>query len=713
MRAQDPSSSIITRIPGTFLVQSRKQRQLGTVLCSDVSLSFWGGIHPETGIIIDTSHPLHTQCVSDTYLCLPSGRGSCTASQVLLELLRNDGVAPKGILLRDVDGLLAVGALVADEIFAQCHMDIVWVGKDGFDQLLLQQQQDQQQQSSSSSMSGIILSNGDFVFGNNQQDLTGYLDTAAAEEETISPDTPEPNDTMSIQFTEEERQMLQECDNEAKAMALRVIFRYAHVMRLGQNKNNDHDDRQSSSSSQSSYKPITRAHIDGCTYIGPGGLEFAQRLVHANGRVHVPTTLNSGSADRRRWQALGVPSEYAHNAIALGDAYTALGCQPSFTCAPYLLDAAPALGDDICWGESNAVVFANTVLGARTEKYADYLDICCSLAGIVPGMGVHLEENRVPAILLDARELIQELLEKEHQLDDAEEDADTAAHKLNLDAIFPILGHVCGSKSDGRLPLLVGLEEWADRVSRDNLKAFCAAFGTTGTSPLIHIAGITPEALDPVQVKEWKNQLVDRTVSISLSDLEQTFALLDKDSSSNHPIDLIALGNPHLSLSECQQLAEMIHDLNNAKKHEDVRVIACMSRDLYKQAETMGYVPTMKAFGIEFINDTCWCMLLDPPVIPTKQTTATLTNSGKYAHYGPGLTARPFRFASTADCMAAAVTGRYPRQPHSSPNGKKNTTKNSWFTYQSPASMITKRSYGTASCSTNQVLRLVRRALRR
>ena len=124
---------------------------------------------------------------------------------------------------------------------------------------------------------------------------------------------------------------------------------------------------------------VTQAHIDGCIYTGPASLRFAEQLVAWGARVRVQTTLNSISVDQRRWRALGIDAAFGEPASALGDAYMAMGAQLSFTCAPYLLDSAPARGEQIVWAESNAVVYANSVLAARTLKYPDYLDICCLL----------------------------------------------------------------------------------------------------------------------------------------------------------------------------------------------------------------------------------------------------------------------------------------------------------------------------------------------
>jgi len=379
-------------------------------------------------------------------------------------------------------------------------------------------------------------------------------------------------------------------------------------------------------------------------------LEFVRRLVQAGGKVKIPTTLNSQSTDRRRWEALGVPITYATNANALGDAYVQLGCQPSFTCAPYLLllqkqpNPSHYLGQDWVWGESNAVVFANSVLGARTDKVADYLDICCAITGIVPKVGAHLDANRQPTIVLDATAILEQI-----------SDEPVTA----LDSLFPTLGYLCGIQSDGRVPLLIGLEPWKDRVTLDHMKAFCAAYGTTGSSPLIHVAGITAEAKNLAVVRGWMESLPKNVVVMTPAMLEKTYQSLDKDQ-QNTKVDLIALGNPHLSVSECQRLVELVTQSEQGHKHANVRIMACISRAIQQEAQQAGYIQPLMDFGVEFVNDTCWCMLLDPPVIPADKNATILTNSGKYAHYGPGLTQRQFRFGSMADCIRTATLGVLP-----------------------------------------------------
>lgn len=547
-----------------------------------------------------------------------TGRGSCTASQVLLELILNEK-APRAIVMRDLDGLAALGSLIAQKVFQVSSIHVVVVGDDGFNQLVTPS-------SSNPLLFGVVTDEGTILTGNNKSDCVKEIQKHKPDGNT--------NDENFFVLNSQEQSMISKCKNDAQRMALEVVFQYAHMT------NSVGEERK--------YVPVSKAHIDGCTYIGPGGLAFAQRLVRNGGKVAVPTTLNSMSTDRRRWDELGVPEDYAKNAIDLGNAYLELGCQHSFTCAPYLLPDPPELGEDLVWGESNAVVYANSVLGARTEKYADYLDICCAIAGFVPATGMHLVQNRHPKIILEGNDLIDELIDMD----------------VDLDVFFPVLGHLCGSLSDGKVPLITGLNRLRQSPTDDQMKAFCAAFGTTAASPLVHVAGVTAEAKDQEKVVSWLHSC-ENVVKLTMDELFSTFSVLDgRRQSEEDSINLVALGNPHLSVTECQRLCEMVQ---GREKHPEVRVVACLSREIHKQADQLGFIHGMKSFGVELVNDTCWCMLLNEPLIPKSKDAIILTNSGKYAHYGPGLTSRRFRFGSTQDCVTAAVSGRY--QPASNSLG--------------------------------------------
>ena len=572
------------------------------VLCSDVGLSFWGGIDELTGIVIDTSHPLCGMDVSDTILILPSGRGSCTASQVLLELILNRK-APRALVLRDRDGLICVGALVArcvlpDEQDNVPVLDVLQVADDttqgvvstsAFDSLIEYQPK-----------FGSVLPSGELIFGRTVDEVERKLDSIAdfSEDSTELENKNSLDQNFEFDLSQEEQQMLDYASTEAEHRAVEVLIRYARIV--------------TPPPTEPIYIDVTRAHIDGCTYIGPGGLRFVERLVEDGGQVKIPTTLNSVSTDLRYWDKLGIEDDLTNrNSIRQANAYVALGCSSkSFTCAPYLLEkedtiGIPQKGDQIVWGESNAVVFANTVLGARTEKYADYLDICCAIAGKVPQIGVHLDEPRVPTMILSINEDV--LCQKSVEEGDS------------FSLLFPVLGHLCGSLSDGEVPLLIGLEDYADHITRDHLKAFCAAFGTTAASPLIHIAGITPEAR-LANINEWKKTSSHSKV-ISAKALQDTFELLDQQtkrsktvdhdnaSGDNDKVDMIALGNPHLSLSEIDELLQLVEnqavqsEVQITKKREDVNILACISRALYDKSSN---VKKLEDFGFTFVRDTCW-----------------------------------------------------------------------------------------------------------
>jgi predicted aconitase len=321
---------------------------------------------------------------------------------------------------------------------------------------------------------------------------------------------------------------------------------------------------------------------------------------------------------------LGVP------ASALGDAYMAMGAQLSFTCAPYLLDSAPTAGEQIVWAESNAVVYANSVLGARTLKYPDYLDICIALTGRAPLIGCHLDAQRKARLHVELPAL--------GELDDS---------------FYPLLGYHIGALAGSRIPLVSGLER--RKPNLDDLKAFGAAFATTSAAPLFHIAGVTPEALDPTQVVQPDETLP--VEKIRLQDLLLSWHELN--SARDNRVDVVSLGNPHFSLSEFAQLARLCHGRH---KHPDVVLAITCGRAVLEQAREAGHIAVIEAFGATLVTDTCWCMLGEP-VIPLAAKNL-MTNSGKYAHYAPGLVGRKVHFANLAECVDAAcsatASGRLP-----------------------------------------------------
>ena len=572
----------ISSLEGRSLVDGCASAPL---LYAEVGLSFWGGVDPFSGEVIDRHHPLSGECLAGRVLAIPSGRGSCTGSSVLMELISN-GHAPAALVLAEADEILTLGVLVAQTLF-QRSLPVLCIGKEAFGQLR-----------------GKAFA---------RVDGTGLSLYDSTPDDTPAPrnDRPTEDAHSSIELTAHDRALLDGSQGKAAQVAMQIVLRMAHIQ------------------GAKYLVDITQAHIDGCIYTGPASLRFAQQLVAWGAKVRVPTTLNSISVDQRRWRELGIDPALGVPASALGDAYIAMGAQLSFTCAPYLLDSAPKAGEQIVWAESNAVVYANSVLGARTLKYPDYLDICIALTGRAPLIGCHLEDQRKARLHIEVPPL--------SNLDDS---------------FYPLLGYHIGALAGSRIPLVSGLQQ--QHPNLDDLKAFGAAFATTSAAALFHIAGVTPEALDPTRVIDGPLPVL----KLSLEELRLSWQELN--SARDARVDVVSLGNPHFSLSEFARLASLCQGRH---RHPDVVLAITCGRTVLEQARAAGHIAVIEAFGAVIISDTCWCMLGEPVIPPAARN--LMTNSGKYAHYAPGLVGRKVHFASLAECVDAAcsatASGRLPQ----------------------------------------------------
>lgn len=558
----------------------------GRLLYSDTALSFWGGVHPATSEVIDRHHPLSGQVIAGQVLAIPSGRGSCTGSSVLMEIILN-GHGPAALVLEQPDEILALGAIVAELVFG-CRLPVVSLGTEGFRQLR-------------GARWVSLQANGQLIASSEP--------VPAAALPAKAPATPTSSAEVAhgIHLSPADQAILDGAEGRARQVAMEIVLRMARLQ------------------GATELIDVVQAHIDGCIYTGSASLRFACQLRDWGGKVKIPTTLNSISVDQRRWRALGIDPAFGEPASALAQAYVEMGAQPSFTCAPYLLDSAPKAGDQIVWAESNAVVYANSVLGAHTAKYADFLDICIALIGRAPKAGCHLVENRRATLLVRLPHL-------------------PAAPD---DAFYPLLGYQVGLLAGQRIPVICGLE--TARPSLDDLKAFGAAFATTSAAPMFHIVNVTPEA--PSAQAALAGLPPEAEHQLTLEELRQAWRELD--SAADHRVDLVALGNPHFSETECHALAEL---LRGRQRHPATATVLTLGRAVSARAERNGDLAVLAAFGVNVITDTCWCML-EEPVVPLKSR-VIMTNSGKYAHYAPGLTGRQVHFGSLADCAETACTGQ-------------------------------------------------------
>jgi predicted aconitase/predicted aconitase with swiveling domain len=560
----------------------------GTLIASGLELSFWGGVNSQTGEVIDRHHDLSGHYLQDTVLAIPGGRGSCSGSGVMLELLLNNK-GPKAILFERQDDILTLGVMVAEEIFGKA-IPVVTMKPNDFRAIL------------------------------GMRGKTIYIDSDRVSDapfhDTHCDHTQEPTKNYFIdgmQLSDFDKELLQGVHGEASCTAIRIILRMASLLGATELMN------------------VTQVHVDCCLYTGPGSLLFAEKLRDWGGKVRVPTTLNSISIDQNRWREQGVGNSFGEAATKLANAYTDMGATPTFTCAPYQLKTAPRQGEQVAWAESNAVVYANSVLGARTMKYPDFLDICIALTGRAPRGGAHLDINRLASLILRV----------------GLPDVDTID-----DSFYPILGYKVGSLAANRIPVIVGLQTLAP--SRDDLKAFGAAFATVSSAPMFHMLGVTPEATSLSAVVDEARQIP--SVDIKMEHLIDDWQRLNS-ASEQQAIDLVSLGNPHFSFKEMKRLA---HLCEGRTKAQEVSVIVTCGRSSYGLASQAGVVELLENFGVKFMTDTCWCMITEPIVPAT--TNAIMTNSAKYAHYGPGLTGRKFFFGSLMQCVEAACRTSYTKE---------------------------------------------------
>jgi predicted aconitase len=374
---------------------------------------------------------------------------------------------------------------------------------------------------------------------------------------------------------------------------------------------------------------ISRAHIDGCLYHGQVSLDFVDKLVAGGGRVRVPTTLNVGSLDLIHPELVLLSPEEQSPARRLMQAHEALGCIPSFTCAPYQTLYRPQFGEQIAWGESNAIVFANSVIGARTNRYGDFIDLCCALTGRAPAWGLHLDENRRGEILFRLTGF--------------------PASLEPADGLFVAVGLLIGAASGERVPVIDGLPTPRDE---DQLKALGAAAASAGAVGLFHAVGITPEA--PTLSTAFGGRAPAEIIEITPADVRDALAHLSTVP-DGVALSAVCLGTPHFSAAEWDRLIPL---LRAAAPNKGIPIYVNTGRATLAALEASGALAGLENFGLIPVADTCTYIT----AILQKLDGVVMTNSGKWAHYAPGNLGVQVAFGELEECIASAVAGRVVRR---------------------------------------------------
>ena len=408
---------------------------------------------------------------------------------------------------------------------------------------------------------------------------------------------------MPVELTEGDRAFLRGERGEAAALAMRIVVEMAGV------------------SGAERLIDVASAHVDGCLYHGIAGLAFAERLVAGGARVAVPTTLNVGALDLLHPDRYRGDAVTAANARRQMDAYVAMGCRPTWTCAPYQLPERPAFGQHVAWAESNAIVFCNSVLGARTDRYGDFIDICAALTGRVPFAGLHRDEARRAGLVVTLEGISERLLAS--------------------DALYPVLGHLLGREAGTEVPAIVGLP--AD-TSEDRMKALGAAAASSGSVAMVHAVGITPEAptLEAATGGEKVRELRVTTARLRASRDELRTGAPER-------LGAVSVGTPHASLAELERLAGLLGTDVVA-----VPVYVNVGREVLAEAERGGLVSRLESMGVRVVSDTCTYI---SPVMDDVSG-SVMTDSAKWAWYAPANLGVDVVIGGLEECVRSAVAGR-------------------------------------------------------
>ena len=399
---------------------------------------------------------------------------------------------------------------------------------------------------------------------------------------------------MHMQLTKQEQEMLDGKEGYAVRKSMEILVALGEIF------------------GAKSLIKVGSVQVAGVSYhnLGDAGLEFLNELA-VDGRVRVLTTLNPAGMDLENWQQLGISPEFADKQNLVIDAFKRMGILISCTCTPYLIGNLPLYGEHLAWSESSAVTFANSVLGAKTNREGGPSALAAAFVGKTPCYGLHLDENRVPDVHVQVKAELTKLSD------------------------WGALGYAIGKKAENKISYITGIKT----VDLDDLKSFCASVVTYGAKPLFYMKGVTPGAEAQTQPKE--------TITIEQADLKNAYDNINDEVSE---IELVCVGCPHCSIKEIAEISELI----KGKKVADCTEFwVATSRTAKQLADKRGYTQVIEAAGGKFACDTCMA------VAPLKGRFKSLaTTSAKGCFYSRQNNMKT-KMGSTEECVEAAVTGKW------------------------------------------------------
>ena len=335
--------------------------------------------------------------------------------------------------------------------------------------------------------------------------------------------------------------------------------------------------------------PVSSVQIAGVSYdnLGEAGLQFLSEMADAGGRARVLTTLNPAGMDIENWSALGIPPDFVERQTEVLEAFSRMGISTTCTCTPYLIGNLPNFGDHLAWSESSAVCYANSIIGARSNREGGPSALAAALTGRTPEYGMHLDLNRRPALTFEV------------------------SARLEENSGFGALGKLVGDRIEATksVPYIRGVRS----ATLENLKSFCASLATYGGAALFHMPGFTPEAAH--------NTPPGEVISITQAELQAAAASLNDATAAQ--VDFVSLGCPHLTIAEIARIARLLEG-----RQVKLEFWITTARPIKQMADQLGYTSIIEAAGARFAADTC-CV-----VAPIQgRFNAMATDSAKACYY--------------------------------------------------------------------------------
>jgi len=371
--------------------------------------------------------------------------------------------------------------------------------------------------------------------------------------------------------------------------------------------------------------PVNNVHMAGSSVLvaEEAGTRFVEDIRKQGGKFVTRVTTNPTAVDPTQWREIGIPESDSVLQARLTAAYAGMGANSCNTCIPYLVGNMPRFGEHMAWGESSAVVFANSVCGARTNREGGPSGLASALTGRTPEYGFHLKDNRYGKFLVKVETQLRDMTD------------------------FGTLGYFTGKIAGQDTPVFTGIPS---TPTLEQLKALSAALASSGSVSMFHAVGVTPEA--PTLQEAFGGREPAKVLVFGDAEKAAAEAALNREPSDH--VDWILVGCPNASVEEIREVAEA---LEGRKVHKDVALWVTTAGAMYAMAERNGYIRTIEQAGGIVVRETCPFLARSRVIAPSKGYKTLTTNSAKMAFYAPGQFGLPTHYGNLGRVMQAAIDG--------------------------------------------------------